>query len=232
MPLINLRKEIKYKFDSERAEHSKRFFKTGKGEYGEGDVFYGLSMPEQRLLVKKYWNNIGPQDIQILLNSAVHEERMIGLLILIKKYEKNEIARKLIFDMYIENVNNINNWDLIDVTTPKIVGNYLIDKDKKILYEFARSDNLWKKRIAVLATFWFIKYNQFEDSLKIAEILLQDKHDLIHKAVGWMLREVGKRDEKILKDFLKKYYRDMPRTMLRYAIEKFDEKTRKKYLNG
>ena len=230
--LSNLRKEIKSKFDKERAEHSKRFFKTGKGEYGEGDVFYGLSVPEMRILVKKYWSLIGPQDVQILLNSEVHEERMVGLLILVKKYETNEIARKLIFDMYMENYKNINNWDLVDVTAPRIVGSYLLDKDRRVLYDFARSDNLWKKRIAIVSTFWFIRNNDFKDTLKISEILLNDKHDLIHKAVGWALREAGKKDLKAEEDFLKKHYRKMPRTMLRYAIEKFEEGKRLKYLKG
>jgi len=232
MRLQELRSEIKSKFDKERAEHSKRFFKTGKGEYGEGDVFYGLSVPEMRVLVKKYCNFIGPQDVQILLNSGVHEERMIGLLILVKKYEKNSIARGLIFEMYMENYKNINNWDLVDVTAPRIVGNYLLDKNRKVLYDFARSDNLWKKRIAIISTFWFIRNNDSKDTLKISEILLNDKHDLIHKAVGWALREVGKKDLKVEEEFLKKHYKKMPRTMLRYAIEKFEEKKRLRYLKG
>lgn len=232
MRLRELRSEIKSKFEPVRAEHSKRFFKTGKGEYGEGDVFYGLSVPEMRVLVKKYWDLVGTQDVQILLNSEVHEERMIGLLILVRKYEKNEIARGLIFDMYMENHRNINNWDLVDVTAPRIVGNYLLDKNRKVLYDFARSDNLWKKRIAIISTFWFIRNNDFKDTLKISEILLNDKHDLIHKAVGWALREVGKKDLKIEEDFLKKHYKKMPRTMLRYSIERFEENKRLKYLKG
>jgi len=232
MSLSDLRKEIKSKYRAERAEHSKRFFKTGKGEYGEGDIFYGLNTPEMRSLVQKYRNSISPQDIQILLNSEVHEERMIGLLILVKKYEKNTIARKLIFDFYLKNTKNINNWDLVDVTAPNIVGSYLLDKDRKILHELAKSNNLWEKRIAIISTLSFIRKNDFQDTLIISEILLNDKHDLIHKAVGWMLREVGKRNQEIEEIFLKKHHKTMPRTTLRYAIERFPENLRKRYLNG
>lgn len=230
MTLSKLREEIKSQYDFERAEHSKRFFKTGKGEYGEGDVFYGLNTPEMKSLVQKYWDSICPQDIQVLLNSEVHEERMIGLLILVKKYEKNTVAQKLIFDFYLENTKNINNWDLVDVTAPNIVGSYLLDKDRKILHELAKSNNLWEKRIAIISTLSFIRKNDFQDTLIISKILLNDKHDLIHKAVGWMLREVGKRNQEIEENFLKKYYKTMPRTMLRYAIEKFDEEKRLEYL--
>lgn len=214
----------------EKAKILQGFFKTGKGQYGEGDVFLGLVVPEQRKLVKRYWDSIGPQDLQILLNSRIHEERLIALLILVKKYEANEIARQLVFDFYLENTMNINNWDLVDLSAPNIVGKFLLDKKRDVLYDLVKSNNLWEKRISIISTFSFIRNKQFEDTLKISEILLNDKHDLIHKAVGWMLREVGKRDEKVLEDFLKKHYRAMPRTMLRYAIEKFPEEKRKKYL--
>jgi 3-methyladenine DNA glycosylase AlkD len=231
MLLNELRSEIKYKYKTERAEHSKRFFKTGKGEYGEGDVFYGLSVPEIRTLSKKYID-LNLIDLGNLINSKVHEERLCALIILTLRFKKNLAERQEIFELYVKNYNNINNWDLVDLSAPNIVGNYLIDKDRKILYEFAKSDNLWKKRIAIIATFAFIRNEDFQDTIKISEILLDDKHDLIHKAVGWMLREVGKRNVKILENFLKKYYKTMPRTMLRYSIEKFEEKKRKMYLNG
>lgn len=226
----SLRKELKEKYDPERARHSARFFKTGKGEYGEGDVFFGLTVPEQREIAKKYYE-LNIKQLQELMNSEVHEERMIALFILMNKY-KTTNHKKIIFHFYMKNAQagRINNWDLIDLSAPTIVGTHLLDKDRGILYELAKSNNLWERRIAVLATFMFIKYDQFEDSLKIAKILLDDEHDLIHKAVGWMLREIGKRDLKEEEKFLKKHYEKMPRTMLRYAIEKFDEKKRKAYL--
>lgn len=232
MSLSELRKEIKKRANPEKAKLLSGFFKTGRGEYGEGDIFYGIMVPIQREIVKKYWNLVSLEDVEELLQSKIHEERLIALLILVRRFEKIESERRSIFDLYMKNYNKINNWDLVDLSAPRIVGCYLLDKDRKILYDFAKSDNLWKKRIAVLATFWFIKYNQFEDSLKIAEILLNDKHDLIHKAVGWGLREIGKRNLKIEEDFLKKHYKQMPRTMLRYAIEKFEEKKRLGYLKG
>jgi 3-methyladenine DNA glycosylase AlkD len=227
-----LRSEIKSKFEPIRAEHSKRFFKTGKGEYGEGDVFYGLSVPEIRTLAKKYFD-LNLDDLQELLKSKIHEERLCALIIMVLRTKKaNEYIKKDLCDMYLRNYNNINNWDLVDLSAPNVVGKYLINKDRKVLFEFAKSGNLWKKRIAIISTFWFIRNNDFKDTLKISEILLNDKHDLIHKAVGWALREVGKKDLKIEEDFLKKHYKKMPRTMLRYAIERFEEKKRLEYLNG
>lgn len=229
--LSELRKEMKSLANPEKAKILQGFFKTGKGQYGEGDVFLGVVVPEQRKLVKKYWNSIGPQDLQILLNSEVHEERLVALLILVKKYENSEIARQLFFDFYLENTKNINNWDLVDLSAPNIVGKFLIDKKRDVLYDLVKSSNLWEKRISIISTFSFIRAKDFKDTLRISEILLKDEHDLIHKAVGWMLREVGKRDVLVLENFLKKHYTKMPRTMLRYAIEKFDEKKRKKYLS-
>ena len=184
----------------------------------------------QRTIARKY-HNIALPDIQKLLDSKTHEERLIALLILIFQFQKaNSKARKIIFDFYLKNTKNINNWDLVDLTAPSIVGEYLLDGNRKILYKLARSKDLWEKRIAIISTFTFIKNNQFEDTLLIAEILLNDEHDLIQKAVGWMLREVGKRDLSVEEEFLQKYYQKMPRTMLRYAIEKFSEKKRKYFL--
>ncbi|OIO40817.1 DNA alkylation repair protein [Candidatus Pacearchaeota archaeon CG1_02_30_18] len=227
--LQKLTKEIQKSYSKERAEHSKRFFKTGVGEYGEGDIFLGLSVPEQRVLAKKYSNLSMPQ-IQKLLDSEIHEYRLIAGLILIKKFEKDP---EVIFNFYIKNARRFNNWDLVDLTAPRIVGNFLKDKNKKIIYNLARSKNIWEKRIAIVSTLYFIvKENNFSDTLKISEIILGDSHDLIHKAVGWMLREVGKRNVEVLKDFLKINYKKIPRTALRYAIEKFPEAQRKKFLKG
>jgi len=225
--LNEIKKELQSKSSPEKAKIYQRFFKTGKGEYGEGDVFIGLTVPEQRTLAKKYID-LELKDVGILLNNKIHEYRLTGFLILVYKFEKGN--QEKIYNFYLENIKNANNWDLIDCIADKIIGKYLIDKDKKTLYEFANSDNLWKKRIAIISTFEFIKKNKFEDTLKISEILLNDKHDLIHKSVGWMLREIGKRDLKIEEDFLKKYYKKMPRTMLRYAVERFDEKKKEFYL--
>ena len=206
------------------------FFKTGKGQYGEGDVFLGINVPLQRKLAQEYLT-LGQSDIQKLLDSKIHEHRLTALFILIKQYQQSGLkTKKEIVDFYLKNLSSINNWDLVDLSAPKILGDYFQDKDKSVLYKLAQSNNLWKRRIAILATYTFIKNKQFNDTLKIAELLLGDKHDLIHKAVGWMLREVGKKDQKVEEVFLKKYYKIMPRTMLRYSIERFPEKKRKYYL--
>lgn len=222
--------ELKKHENKKQGEILQRFFKTGKGEYGEGDVFLGIKVPQQRRIARQF-KDLPLSDTQILLNSKVHEKRLIALLILIRRFEKgNEVDKKKIFDFYLKNTEQINNWDLVDLSAPNIVGNFLLDKPRDILYDLAVSDNLWEKRIAVVSTFSFIRAGEFNDSLKIAEILLKDKHDLIHKAVGWMLREIGKKNERILEDFLNKHCLNMPRTMLRYAIEKFEEGKRLKYL--
>ena len=223
-------KDLRKLKNPQKAKIYRRFFKTGKGEYGEGDVFIGLTVPQQRELAKKYVNLSFP-DVKKLLSNKIHEYRLTGFFILVYKYEKgNQKEKKKIVDYYLSNVQHANNWDLIDCVADKILGNYLLDKDKKILYKFANSDSLWERRIAIISTFEFIKNNEFDDTLRISEILLNDKHDLIHKAVGWMLREVGKRNQSVEEKFLKKHYKKMPRTMLRYAIERFDENKRKKYL--
>ncbi|MBS3084727.1 DNA alkylation repair protein [Candidatus Pacearchaeota archaeon] len=224
--LDELISEIQKNYSKERAEHSKRFFKTGIGEYGEGDVFLGLSVPQVRSFAKKY-RELSLSQIQRLLDSVTHEYRLVAGIILTDKFEKNP---EEVFNFYIKNAKRFNNWDLVDLTAPKITGNFLLDKNKKILYDLAKSKNLWEKRIAIVSTYAFIREGKFADTLKISEILLNNPHDLIHKAVGWMLREVGKRSEEILKDFLKVNYKKIPRTTLRYAIEKFDEKERKKLL--
>ena len=228
--LNNLLKELDNHKNPKQAELLQRFFKTGKGQYGERDVFLGVKVPVQRSVAKKYIGLSFPK-IQELLETNIHEHRLIGLIILNEKYKKSDESGKGdIFNFYLKNTKNINNWDLVDLSAPKILGEFLLDKKKDILYELAQSKNLWEKRIAVISTFAFIRQQEFEDTLRISKILLNDKHDLIHKAVGWMLREIGKKDQKTLEDFLKQYYKKMPRTMLRYAIEKFDEPLRQKYL--
>ena len=233
-----LQKELRKLANPEKAKILAMFFKTGKGEYGEGDIFLGITVPEQRKVAVRYnlpAGKVGTLDfrnIQKLLNSKIHEERLVALLILVEQYKKVDEANKnKIFDFYLKNTKRINNWDLVDLSAPKIVGRHLLDKDRSILYKFARSANLWERRIAILATFWFINKLQFSDALKIGEILIKDKDDLIHKAVGWMLREIGKRNQKVEEDFLKKFYKIMPRTMLRYAIERFSEDKRKFFLD-
>jgi 3-methyladenine DNA glycosylase AlkD len=227
----NLKNEISMLANPKKAEILKRFFKTGKGQYGEGDIFLGIQVPDSRKIAKKY-SVISVDEIIKLLKSSIHEERLIALYILVGQFEKgNESIKDSIFKIYLENTRFINNWDLVDISADKIVGSYLSYKPKDILYSLAISDNLWERRIAIIATFNFIKKGMCEDTLKISKILLNDKHDLIHKAVGWMLREVGKRcTQKKLEDFLKANCKKMPRTMLRYAIEKFPEDLRQKYL--
>lgn len=214
-------KELKSKKDPEQAEILSYFFKTGKGQYGEGDIFWGIKVPVQREIVKKF-KEASLEDVQELLDSKVHEQRLTGLLILVEQYKKTE-SKKDIYDFYLKNIRNINNWDLVDLTAPNIVGNFLLEnkKERKILYSLVKSENLWERRIAILSTFTLLRNKEYEDTLKLSEILLEDEHDLIHKAVGWMLRELGKRNKDVEIGFLKRYYKIMPRTMLRYAIEKF-----------
>ncbi len=226
-------KELKKHSDSNRVAISLRFFKTGKGDYGEGDEFIGVTVPITRSIVRQFYKQTSFLDIQKLLNSSIHEYRLTGLLILVYKYEKSDIqGKKKIVQFYEKNLKAINNWDLVDLTAHKILGDWLIDKDRQKLYKLAKSKNLWKKRIAMMSTFAFIRQGDFIDALEIAKILLNDNNDLIHKVVGWMLREIGKRDMQVEELFLQKYYKQMPRTMLRYAIEKFPEKKRLQYLHG
>lgn len=218
--------------DKKQADILKRFFKTGPGQYGEGDIFLGIKVPVQRGLGKKY-KDLGLREVEELLCSKIHEHRMIALFMLIQHYKRSDDpGRKKIYSLYLKNTKNINNWDLVDLSAPNIIGNYLLDKDRAVLLKLARSKSLWERRIAMLATFEFIKQKDVKDAFKIAEILLNDEHDLIHKAVGWMLREAGKRAgmEKE-EEFLQKHYRRMPRTMLRYAIERMPEGKRKMYLD-
>lgn len=207
-----------------------RFFKTGKGQYGEGDVFLGVMVPGQRKVAKKY-GGLPLKDIERLLASRVHEHRLVALFILIDTYKKaDEEGKEDIYQFYLDRTERINNWDLVDLSSARIVGEHLLDRDRSVLYKLAKSDMLWERRIAVISTSAFIARKQYTDALAISELLIKDRHDLLHKAVGWMLREIGKRDRAVLKKFLNKHCRTMPRTMLRYAIEKFDDETRKSYL--
>jgi len=221
--LKKIKRELLWLKNPSKAKMFLRFFKTGKGEYGEGDVFLGITVPLQRSIAKKYLD-LNLKDVQDLLSSKIHEHRLVSLLILIFKYKKaDELEKKEIVDFYLKNTKNINNWDLVDLSAGYIVGDYLFQfkKDTSVLYKLAKSKNLWERRIAIMSTFAYIKNDHFKDVLSISEILLNDPHDLIHKAVGWMLREIGKRNKKVEVNFLNKHYREMPRTMLRYAIEKF-----------
>jgi len=214
-----------------KAEASKRFFKTGPGQYGEGDVFLGVTVPEQRRIAKEY-RALSLEDIEQLLQSKEHEFRMTALLIMTYQYPKaSEAEKKQLYDLYLAHTKWINNWDLVDVSAPRIVGTYLQDKNPSILFDLAQSESLWERRIAIIATLAFITSRKAETTFAIAKLLLQDKHDLIHKAVGWMLREVGKRcGEGVERNFLDQYASRMPRTMLRYAIERFNANTRAYYL--
>ena len=225
-----LQKDLRKLANPEKAKILQGFFKTGRGEYGEGDIFLGITVPEQRKIAIRF-KTLDIRDIQKLLDNKIHEQRLVALLILVEQYKKaNDLVKKKIFDFYLTNTKKINNWDLIDLSAEKILGEYLLNKDKSIIYKLVKSGNIWERRIAVMTTFQFIKNRQYEATLRVAKILLSDKHDLIQKAVGWMLREIGKRDLKVEEEFLKKNYKMMPRTMLRYAIEKFAESKRKFYL--
>lgn len=231
MSFSQIKKELRAVADSAKSEILSRFFKTGKGEYGEGDKFLGVVVPEQRAIAKRH-KDLSLIEIEKLLYSKYHEERLTALLILTYQFPSaDKEAQKKIYDFYIKHSKQINNWDLVDVTASNIVGVWLFDKDRKILFNFAKLDNLWQRRIAIISTFYFIRRGDCNDTLKLAKILLTDKHDLIHKAVGWMLREVGKNcGTKILTDFLDEYKNKMPRTMLRYTIEKLPSDWRIKYL--
>ena len=216
----------------ENARFLQGYFKTGPGQYGEGDRFIGVRVPEVRRVLKHY-KNLTPDDVLPLLHSSVHEERLFALLALIRCFERADQAlRQQIFTLYLDNTAWINNWDLVDCSAPQIVGGYLLQGARDRLYLLARSTNVWERRIAIMATFAFIRSGQYSDTLEISEILLADKEDLIHKATGWMLREVGKREVIAEEQFLRRHCRVMPRTMLRYAIERFPEQTRRMYLSG
>ena len=228
----HLRAELKKLGDKDKAAFVSRYFKTGKGEYGEGDILLGLTVPVMRKIAKKYLS-LPLTEVTKLLKSKIHEERFVALEMMVMKYEKGTMGeKKLVADAYVNNLATVNNWDLVDTSAPYILGDNLLHTPRKILYTLARSDNLWERRVAIVATYTFIKAGDFTDTLTIAQLLLSDSHDLIHKATGWMLREVGNKSQPALKAFLQKHYKAMPRTMLRYAIEKFPPDVRKKYLLG
>ena len=226
-------KNLRELSDSNIAAHSQRFFKTGKGEYGEGDRFLGIRVPAIRKCVKEY-HAICLEDTIELLKSPFHEARLLALLILVAKYSsaKESPEKDAIYRSYLNHTKFINNWDLVDSSAPQIVGAHLFSRDRKPLYRLARSKILWERRISILSTFYFIRREDFTDTLAIVELLLHDREDLIHKAVGWMLREVGNRDREVEEGFLDRYYKEMPRTMLRYAIEKLPETERLAYLHN
>ncbi|HIH25384.1 DNA alkylation repair protein [Candidatus Woesearchaeota archaeon] len=228
MSYDNIVKLIAGHSNTKKSEIYKRFFKTSEGDYGHGDIFLGLTVPQSRIIAKKF-HDLSFVDLKRLLNSKIHEHRLVAIIILVERFNKNP---GVVYDFYLDNIDYVNNWDLVDLSADKIVGKYLFDKsDRSILYRLVKSNNLWHRRISIVSTFYFIKNNVFDDTLKISELLLNDKHDLIHKSVGWMLREVGKRSLDDLEEFLDKYSKIMPRTMLRYSIEKFPEEKRLFYLN-
>lgn len=223
---MSIQRDLLHFANKAKARQLGRYFKTGKGEYGEGDLFIGLTVPQIRETAKKY-KGLPLTDVEKLLHSPIHEYRLTALVILTYKPLTKEIV-----DFYLRNTKYINNWDLVDLSSHKIVGNFLVDKPRKILYSLARSKNIWERRIAIISTFAFLREHDIADSLKLAKLLLHDRHDLMQKAVGWTLREVGKRDKNALIRFLGEEYKTMPRTTLRYAIERLDEHTRSRYLHG
>lgn len=220
----------------EKGQFLQRFFKTGPGQYAEGDVFLGISVPVQRSIAKQF-SNLPLPDLDKLISAKYHEYRLVALIILTIQMKqairaKDMATQKEIYDFYLAHTANINNWDLVDTSVREIVGNFLLTRPRKILYKLVKSKNLWERRIAIIATFAFIKNKDFTDTLQISELLLNDKHDLIHKAVGWMLREVGKMDSATLDQFLRTHYQKMPRATLRYAIEHYPKNLRQKFLKG
>ena len=216
----------------ERRKVNEWFFKTGKGEYGYGDIFLGVTMPDIRRIAKKFSQEISLQELTELIRNPIHEVRLCAIIILVNKYKKENSDK--IYQYYMDHLTAIHNWDLVDSSAPYIVGDYLYKhpEKSKILIDFSHSENLWVRRISIVSTFTFIKNNEFNTTLEIAKLLLNDNHDLIHKALGWMLREIYKRDERIIKQFLRQNYAQIPRTTLRYAIERMDKEERLLYLKG
>ncbi len=231
---MSVHEQVKAEFeklsDPEYAMKLQGFFKTGKGEYGEGDVFIGVRVPDQRRIAKKY-RNIPLTDVLELLRSGIHEHRLTALFMLTEQFNKgDEEARRRIVDLYLSNTAYVNNWDLVDSSAHKILGVWLVDKSRGVLYDLAGSESLWERRISIISTFAFIKCGDLVDALALAGALVDDGHDLIHKASGWVLREVGKRDQSVLEGFLLVHFETMPRTMLRYAIERLPEERRRFYM--
>jgi 3-methyladenine DNA glycosylase AlkD len=230
--LTSLKREARDLADPAVAAHSKTYFKTGPGQYGEGDAFLGLRVPTLRSLVRKY-RTLDAGEAIALLKSEWHEERLLGVLLLVNAYERgDERQKERIHRAYLRNAKRVNNWDLVDSSAPQIVGAHLTPQNSALLVDLAKSTNIWKRRIAIIATQHFVRHREFRPTLTIAALLIDDPEDLIHKAVGWMLREVGNRDRTVLDSFLSKHYARMPRTMLRYAVERHPEKLRRAYLKG
>ncbi len=226
--------ELQEQANPEKATFLQRYFKTHEGGYGQGDQFIGVAVPHQRKTARRYYKSMVPGELETLLNSPIHEYRLTALFMLVLQFEKarSEREKERLVNVYLQHLSAVNNWDLVDSTAADLLGAYLWDKPRKLLYDFARSGHLWKQRIAIIATFYFIKKGQYEDTFAIAQILMQHPHDLIHKAVGWMLREVANRNFDVACIFLVQHYQDIPRTMLRYAIEKFPPAIRLQYLKG
>jgi len=233
-PLNDFLDEIKSLQAPSRVAELSRFYKTGKGQYGEGDCFLGISVPLQRKVAQKYYKLLTLEEYAILLKDPFHEVRLTTLMMMVARYEKTKEAhvKEEVFSLYLHNLEYINNWDLVDLSAYKIVGAFLWQKNHSILIEMAKSGHLWTQRVSIIATFYFIKRGEFETAFRISDLLLDHKHDLIHKAVGWMLREIGNIDRQAEIEFLNDRYNSMPRTMLRYAIEKFEEGLRLAYLKG
>jgi 3-methyladenine DNA glycosylase AlkD len=228
-----IEKELKKVSPKEKADHDARFFKTGKGEYSEEDLFLGISNPDIHKVANRYREEISIEDTIYFLKHEIHEYRLLALDILKYRYEKgDQEQKKEIVDIYLNSIEYVNNWDLVDLSAPYILGDYLLNREKDILYELAKSNNLWAQRIAIIATLAFIKEGKYEDSLKISQLLLNHQHDLIHKAIGWMLREIWKREPSVTEGFIKKHYENISRTTLRYAIERMKESKRQKFLKG
>jgi 3-methyladenine DNA glycosylase AlkD len=225
---LEIIESLKTLANPEKAIFLPKFFKTGPGQYGEGDKFLGVIVPEQRQVAKHNWKIVNMEDLEMLIQNPFHEVRLTAIFMLVEKYQKSKTQsdKELYVEFYLKQRTFVNNWDLVDSSAHLILGDYLFDKDRSILYDLAKSGILWDQRIAIMSTFYFIRKKDFSDTLKISEILLHHPHDLIHKAVGWMIREVGNRDFETANQFLLKHYQSMPRTMLRYAIEKFDVYTK------
>jgi 3-methyladenine DNA glycosylase AlkD len=232
MALTEFRAKLRKLASKRTAEVSQRFFKTGPGEYGDGDVFIGIRVPELRQLAKQC-DQLALKDVTQLLRSSIHEERLLALFVLVRRFTCGGAdEQKRIYETYLRNTQSINNWDLVDGSAEHIVGAYLLERNRAPIYRLARSKRLWERRIAIMSTFHYIKRQEFRDTIKIAGLLFADQEDLIHKAVGWMLREVGKRNREAEERFLRRHYKKMPRTMLRYAIERFPQHKRQAYLKG
>jgi len=230
MSLKHLQRELKSLANPKQAVILQRFFKTGPGQYGEGDKFLGIKVPVQRQVAGRF-GHLSLSEIKKLLNSPIHEERLVALLILVSQFQAAPaVGQRQIFNFYLKNLQRVNNWDLVDLSAPNIVGQYLLRRPRSALHRLVRSRNLWARRVAIIATYAFIKKGDYTDTLRLAKLLLTDRHDLIHKVVGWMLREVGKGDQKVLEGFLLKNVKLMPRTSLRYSIERLPEKRRRFYL--